>query len=150
MKKRELSWPIVAAALALGCDAPVPCPDSKLNAAGPPATAAEVPPPPPPPAPPQAPPAPPRLDADWIPLPAGLRDDPRYLNGEVCRSLNTTCSGKQTRPCENFGEGWTKFLTRDQVLCIIAAQKIGNGDWRVEREARAEWIRGCGAPVECQ
>lgn len=147
MGKILLAW----IAVLVACNDPMFCPDM-VRPAPAPLIARIIPPPPAPPEPPPHEPA--AADAgedwDWIPLPADLRKNPKYLNGEVCRSLNTTCNGKQTKPCEGFGEWWTKILTRDQVLCIIAAQRIGDRDWRVNRSARAEWIRGCGAPLECR
>ena len=103
-------------ALIVGCNAPVPCPDL-----APASSALAIPLPPPAPDPSEI--ARDDVANDWIPLPANLRTDPKYLNREVCRSLNTTCNGPQTKPCEDFS--WTKILTRDQVLCVIAAHRIG-------------------------
>jgi len=61
-------------------------------------------------------------------------------------------------PCQLFDEGWTKILTRQQVYCVIAAQRIdpeysrgGNESLlRRKRSERAAWIRSCGVPFECQ
>ena len=143
-----LARAVLTALLALGvsCNDPLLCPDLVRPSPAPkPTVAALVPPPPAPPEPPE--PAVVDVANDWISLPANLRTDPKYLNREVCRSLNTTCNGPQTKPCEDFS--WTKILTRDQVLCVIAAHRIG-GDLHDNRAARAEWIRGCGAPLECR
>jgi hypothetical protein len=136
----KLAW---LAVLSIGCNDPMLCPD--LYPPAPDPISSAVPPPPAPPEPPSA--VVNNVANDWIPLPANLRTDPKYLSREVCRSLNTTCNGPQTKPCEDFS--WTKILTRDQVLCIISAHIIG-GDTHDNREARAEWIRGCGAPLECK
>lgn len=71
-----------------------------------------------------------------IPAPAGVTD----LDGEVCRSINTTCGGfwPQAR-CRKSKKSWTARLTAQQVNCIIAAQGL------LDEAYRAVWITGCGA-----
>jgi hypothetical protein len=66
---------------------------------------------------------------------------------EVCRSLNTTCKGPQTHPCQDLwmpsNVGWSKMLSLPQTECIIAAQGL------VTRDDRAAWIRHCGTDIVC-
>jgi hypothetical protein len=162
----KLAW---LALLAAGCNDPLFCPDLY-----PPAPAASVAPVvvPPPPAPPEPPPPPPEVlvTDEWIPIPAAYPDRPHYLtdrvylNGEVCRSINTTCAGKHQpppAPCRGYDEGWTKVLTREEVFCVIAAQKIDpeyyeesrhGSDYSLHRKRaeRAAWIQSCTAAFECQ
>jgi hypothetical protein len=89
---------------------------------------------PPPPAPP--PTDTPRLDPSANP------------DLEVCRALNTTCIGPQTRLCQDLWlkghVGWSHLLTESQINCVVAAQGLAR------REDRAAWIRHCGTDIPCQ
>ena len=82
---------------------------------------------------------------DDVPTWANQSGVPRDPDGEVCRSINTTCGGfyDQSR-CKKGPKSWTTLLTPGQVNCVVAAQGLLNDLDRVR------WIQNCAPTINCQ
>ena len=76
-----------------------------------------------------------------FPAPAGITN----YDGEVCRSINTTCGGfyDQSR-CTKSPKSWTALLTPGQVNCVIAAQGL------LDSLTRVRWIQNCAPEIDCK
>jgi len=73
--------------------------------------------------------------------PPGVKRDPDM---EVCRSINTSCSGTYNQDLCKGSRGWSTILTPGQVNCVVAAQGLAYSRDRVR------WIQNCAPVIHCR